>query len=482
MKRIITIILLSFLLITASGCDITKLITLDSKSSEGTAGEKTEDKDDSAFQNEDNLSHEASLNTGLKDLAKINPNINYNIANNDGYYSVGPVLGHIVNIEWKSSNSLEFRTDYGEKTIISSCAVEKDGLTAKALIETPSSGFYINNSLGDGKGLIFISLMNEGSFYWFKENELKEYKNTRYYYISPLQKYVILFPGDFKTKPLMINLESGVEIRLPVELDHGWPDYTAGLSFSVDETRIMYEDWYSGELCIYDIKNQKEYLRIGEKDFKLLEGALSPNGKMAAYIKCDLSQEYTKISEGRNPVGQRIVIYDIEKKKVLKEISGQPLIYARPVWSPDSKYLAFNILQIPNEKEPGIKIAGTPHVLNISTGKTTKLSDNEKGLKFASAWDEESRKVMADYKFRDGMHGPSVIELKLGDELDIDVSKYYISRVKKSGTDVYEIIGINNSKLKQFTHKNNLILSLDEKFIAFSAVIEGSEYLVIAPK
>lgn len=482
MKSIITIILLSFLLIGASGCDITKLPNLNNESGEGIMGEKNEDKDKSQSQSEDSLSHEALSRTGIMDLVKINPDIKYNIVNNEGYYSIGPVSGHIVNIEWKSPNSLEFRTDYGEKTIISSCVIEKEGLKTDALIEMPSNGMYINNSLRDGKGLVFISLINGGNFYWFKEKELKEYKNAQYYYISPLQKYVILFPGDLKTKPLLINLESGAESSLPAGVDHGWPEYTAGLSFSADETRLLYEDWSNGELCIYDIKGQKEYTRIGEKEYKFLEGALSPNGKMTAYLKCALNQEYTRTTEGRNPVGEKLVIYDIEKKKVLKEISGQPLIYARPVWSPDSKSLAFNMLQIPDEKDLDKKITANPHVINISTGKTTKLSDNEEGLKFAAAWDEESRKVMADYRSRDGLHGPSVIELKLGDELDIDISKYYLSRIKKSGTDVYEIIDINNSKLKQFTKRNNLVLSLDEKYIAFSTVVEGSEYLIIAPK
>ncbi len=483
MKRVITSVLLSFLLtIMLSGCDITKLISQDNKSGKGTAGEETGDKASTVFQGDEDLSNEASSVKGFKDLARMKPDIEYKITNNEGYYSIGPVLGHIVNIEWKSPNSIEFRTDNGEKTIISNCEIDEKGIKANAIIEAPPGSIYINNSLRDGRGLIFISLMNENNLYWYKNSELKEYKNIQYYYLSPLHKYAVLFPGDFKTKPLLVDLESDTEISLPLEVDHGWPEFAEGLSFSADEKWLLYEDWSKGELCVYDIKGKKEHLRIGEENYKLLEGVLSPKGNIVAYLKYEGTQEYKKIKEGRDPIGEKLVLFDIEKRKVLKEISGEPLIFSKPVWSPDGKYLAFNMLQMPDEKNSEIKIAGKPKVLNISTGKITKLSENEEGLRYAAAWDEESRKIIVEYKSSEIIREPSIIDLKSGDELNIDMDKYYISRVKKFGTDVYEIIGIDNSKLKQFDKRHNLVLSTDEKYIAFTAAIEGSEYLIIVPK
>lgn len=480
MQRIIIGVLLFFFLITVTaGCDITNLVTQDK---ENKMEEGTGEKDSPVFQGEGDLSDEVSSQQGFKDAVRINPDIQYEIENKEGYYSIGPLKGHIVNIQWNSPNSLEFRLDNEEKTIISNCVIDESGLKADALIEAPGNGIYINNSLKDGKGLIFISLMNEKNFYLYKNNELKEYKNIQYYYLSPLQGYVILFSGDFKAKPLLIDLSSGTETSLPLEADHGWPEYTAGLSFSEDETKLLYEDWSRMELCIYDIKNEKELMRIGEKDFNLIEGALSPNGKMAAYLKCDSRQEYIKIEGGRNPVGEKLAIYDLDKKKVIKEISGESLIYSKPIWSTDGKYLAFNMIENPNEKETGKKLIGNPYVLNISTGKTTKLSDNEEGLKYVIAWSDDNRKVMADYKSAGILNRPSAIEIKQGDELEIDKNEYYISRIKKSGTDVYEIIGINNSKLDQFDKKSNVALSTDEKYIAFGAIIDGSEYLIIALK
>lgn len=482
MKRLIYTALLSFLLIMiTSACDITNLTTQGEQLKKQTADGETKDNSSSVFQNQNKSLVISTQGNTFKDLAKINPDIKYEVSNKGGYYSIGPLDGHIINVKWDTLNSVDFRINNGKRDIISKCVIDKETVKVKALIEAPAEGIYINDSLKDGKGLVFISWMKEKNFYLYRNNELKEYKDIQYYFLSPLQKYIVLFPGDYKTTPLLIDLTSGNEIRLPIEVDHGWPEYKVGISFSADETKLMYEDWSKMELCIYDIKGQRSLYRIGEKGYSLLEGAFSPNGKMAAYLKYDNAKEPVNLYEGRNPIGHKLVVYDLEKKKVLKEIPGEELVYLKPIWSPDGKYLVFNMIKLQNDKETVEKFYGNPYLLNISTGKIAKLADNEEGLKYVMAWSEDNRKVMVSIKNKDNLSKLSVVDIKLSDELEIDNNKYYISNTIKTGTSVYEIISIDNSKLVQYNKKTNTALSSDEKYIAFGAAVDGKEYMIIAP-
>lgn len=483
MKRIIIAVLLSFLMITlTAGCDITNLVTQENQNNKQKTDGEIENASDSVFQGEDKSTGKEVLGKSFMDSVKTNPDIQYKTTNREGFYLIGPLNSHIINIQWDSSNSVVFRAANREKTIISKAVIDVNGVKSKAMIEAPANGIYISDTLKEGRGSVFISWMKEKNFYWYKNDELKEYKNIQYYYISPLQKYVLLFPGDLKTKPILIDLASGKEITLPLEVDHGWPEYLTGISFSSDETKLLYEDWSSMELCIYDIKANKELIRISDKGFNLLEGVMSPSGKMAAYLKYDKNQESINMEEGRDPIGQKLVIYDLEKKKVLKEVSGEEFIYLKPIWSSDGKYLAFNMIHKQNEKEIDSKLYGSPYLLNVSTGKTTKLSNNKEGLKYAIAWSDGNRKLLVDNKSMENINSLSAIDIKLGDELDIDKNKYYISEIKKSGTSIYEIISMDNSKLEQFNKKANLAFSLDEKYIAFGVTIDENEYLAIAPK
>lgn len=482
MKRLIYAVLLFFLLNTiATACDITNLTLQEDQNKNQTEDKGNKDNSSNVFQNQNNSSDEEVREKTFKDLVKINPDINYEAASSTGYYSIGPLKGHIINIKWDTAKSVNFRIKSEDSDIISKCVIDEETVKASTLIEAPANGIYISDSLRDGKGLVFISWMKEKNFYLYRNNELKEYKDIQYYFLSPLQKYIILFPGDYKTKPILMDLTSGNEIKLPIEADHGWPEYTAGISFSADETKLMYEDWSKMELCIYDIKGQKELSRISEKGYSLFEGVFSPNGKMAAYLKFDNSKEAMDWHGGRNPIGHKLVVYDLDKKKILKEIPGEEFVYLKPIWSPDSKYLAFNMVQIKNKNELGEQLYGNPFLLNISTGKTTKLANNEDGIKYAAAWSENSRRLMAALKSRDALNRFSAIDIKLGDELNIDSDKYYISRGIKEGTSIYEIISNDNSKLEQFKEKKNVSLSQDEKYIAFESIIAGNEYLIIAP-
>lgn len=480
MKRLIYVVILSFLLfMITTACDITNL-TVQEKQNKNQAADE-ENKGSTAFQDQNKSSTEDAGVKTFKDLMKINPDVKYEITNKVGYYSIGPLNGHIINIKWSTPNSVDFRINNGEKDIISNCVISEENVKVKALIESPADGIYINDSLKDGKGLVFISRMKEKNFYLYKNNEVKEYKDIQYYYLSPLQKYIILFPGDYKTKPVLLDLASGNEIDLPMEADHGWPQYAAGMSFSADETRLLYEDWSKMELCIYDIKGQRLLYHIGENGYSLLEGAFSPNGRMTAYLKYDNSKETKELHDERNPMGHKLVIYDLDKKKAVKEIPGEEFIYQKPIWSPDSKYLMFNMIQIKNNTEPGEQLYGNPYLLNISTGKIKKLADSTVGIKYALAWAEDNKKVMVGSKSKSILDKFSAIDVKLGDELSIDSGKYYISRVIKAGTMVYEIISIDNSKLEQFSVRNNAVLSPNQKYIAFEAAIDGNEYLIIAP-
>jgi dipeptidyl aminopeptidase/acylaminoacyl peptidase len=476
-------ILLFSLMMNFTGCDITNLLENGNQTNEQTKDGRIEDKNSSVFQSEDKLSEQRTNERILNNLVKINPDIQYEIVNKDGYYLIGPLSGHLINANWDSSNSFNFRIDDGKAAIISKGRIDENGVKINTLIEAPSEGIYINEWLKDERGLVFISLMDEKNFYWYRNNELKEYKNVQYYYISPLQKYIVLFSGDYKTKPVLIELASGKEIGLPIEIDHGWPVYTLGMSFNADESKLLYEDLSRKELCIYDIKGQKVLQGISEKGYSIYEAAFSPSGKMIAYLKQDDNQPITYMNEEvRSSLGHKLVVYDLEMKKVIKEIEGEPFVYLRPIWSPNGKFLIVNMAEISVDKEARQKLFGNPYLLNIDTGKIKKLSNNETVLKYVTAWSDDNRKVITNSTDTDAADRISAIDINIGDEFNIDISKYYISRLKKSGTKLYEIISIENSKLDQFIQKNNKSLSTDENYIIFSTTIDSKEYIIVGPR
>lgn len=484
MNRILSAAIIFFsLMMFFTGCDITNLVDQENQTNKQAKDVEIEDKSSSVFQSGDKLLEKVTNEGQFNDLVKTNPDIQYQIVNKDDYYLIGPLSGHLININWDSSNSFNFRIDNGIKAMISNGRIDENEVKINTLIEAPSEGIYINEWLKDEKGMVFISLMNGKSFYWFRNNELKQYKNVQYYFISPLQKYIVLFSGDYKTKPVLIELASGKEVDLPIEIDHGWPVYTLGISFIADENKLLYEDWSKKELCIYDIKGQKELQRISEKGYNIYEAAFSPSGKMIAFLKHDDSQPIMYINnEARSSLGHKLVIYDLEKKKVIKEIEGEPFVYSKPIWSPNSKYLIVNMAEISDDKDTGPKLLGNPYLLNIGTGKIEKLSNDEAELKYVTAWSDDSRKVLTNSTDKDASERMSTIDINSGDEFNIDINKYYISRAKKSGTYLYEIISIENSKLDQFNEKSNLVLSTDENYIAFSTTIDNKEYIIVGPR
>lgn len=471
------------MMVMFTACDITNLVEQGNQINEQTKNGKIEDKNNSVFKNEDKLLGKGANESIFNNLVKTNPDIQYEIVNKDGYYLIGPLSGHLINTNWDSSNSFNFRIDNGISTIISNGKIDENGVKINSLIEAPSGGIYINEWLKNEKGLIFISLMNEKNFYWYRNNELKEYENVQYYFISPLQKYIVLFSGDYKTKPVLMELSSGKEIELPIEIDHGWPVYTLGISFNADESKLLYEDWSKKELSIYDIKGQKEFQQISDKGYSIYEAAFSPNGKMVAYLKQDDSQPIMYMNdEARSSLGHKLAVYDLDKKKIIKEIKGEPFVYLRPIWSLNSKYLIVNMAEISVDKEAGQKLLGNPYLLNIDTGKIKKLSNNETVLKYVTAWSDDNRKVIANSTDKDVADIISAIDINIGDEFNIDISKYYISRLKNSGTNLYEIISIENSRLDQFREKRNKTLSTDENYIIFSTTIDNKEYIIVGPR
>ncbi|MDF2674222.1 MAG: hypothetical protein K0R09_2490, partial [Clostridiales bacterium] len=120
MNRAISLALLSFLLmIIIGGCDITQLVTEDKQTKEEVSGEEGKNNSNTVFENEGQSSKGSEIEEDFKNLVKTNLESKYEIKNMEGYYSIGPLEGHLINIKWESSNSVFFRTDNSEKARIS---------------------------------------------------------------------------------------------------------------------------------------------------------------------------------------------------------------------------------------------------------------------------------------------------------------------------------------------------------------------------
>jgi putative sterol carrier protein len=102
--------------------------------------------------------------------------------------------------------------------------------------------------------------------------------------------------------------------------------------------------------------------------------------------------------------------------------------------------------------------------------------------KFAAAWSDDNRKVIVYSTDKNSLGRISAIDVNVSDEFDIDSNKYFISKLKKSGTDLYEIISIENTKLSQFSEKRNEALSTDDKYIIFATIIDNKDYIVVASR
>jgi dipeptidyl aminopeptidase/acylaminoacyl peptidase len=338
--------------------------------------------------------------------------------------------------------------------------------------------------LNEEKGSVFISWMKEQNLYWYSNKELKEFKNTQYYCISPLQNYIVLFPGDDSGVPKLVDIKSGKKLELPEKINHGWPSYASGLCFSPGESRLAYEDWSKEAISIYDLKAEKEMALLSEDGYSFIEASFSPNGKMIACLKVDNNNPPTEIGgEGRNPAGSKLVVYDVEKKKALTEIDGEPYIWSTSLWSPDGKYLIVNMADITSDNKTGVQIKGEPYLLNASNWKLKKLTTEESGtwLKQGIAWSADSKKVLVNSVDEKGSSQLWAADINMNDELNIEDSEYYILKSKKSGTVVYEVVKLNYKSIDKFDTKRNFSLSPGEKYALFTIEEDGMEYIIVSP-
>ncbi len=286
--------------------------------------------------------------------------------------------------------------------------------------------------------------IDNGILLRFQKGEWKEYQGF-YYYFSPLQKHILIFPFDYNAPYQVIDLITDEEYVLPPEANHGSPIYNLGTTFSSSEEYLLYENWQDYSLHIYDFQENVETAQISEKEFYLLEASWSPDEKIIAYLKWDKDEPfiYTE-GDGRPPVGHIASIYDLNEKKVILEITGKPYIYGPPIWSPDGKQLILNMAEhAPNN----IDLIGNPHRYDLETGELVELITPVSGMveTVATAWSAEGDKILIKSIDQTTVKWSYwEVDIHTGVATEIDKGKQYVSISNQMGTSIYELIAITN--------------------------------------
>ncbi|KKM09715.1 hypothetical protein SY88_17405 [Clostridiales bacterium PH28_bin88] len=417
----------------------------------------------------------------FSDLVKLNPKVDYQVLDKDEHFSL-ELPGNINVTKWLSPNEFSLRMDNEGTYTILHGEITENGLQVTPLLQDPN--LYMHDILLKGNGALFISTLPEKSLYWLKNGQLKEYQGIQSYFISPLQKYVVLFPGQYRVEPAVINLDTSVERKLPLELDHGWPVYSFGLSFSPSESRLIYENWEDNSLRIFDLEAHREAGNLKDEKFSLIEPSWSPDEKLIAYLKWDKNEPWKDLGgDGRNPLGHEIIVYDLVKKEVVWRIDGKPFAWQAPIWSPNGKYILINMVRLEPSEVFDADLKGTPYVLNVTTGELKELATGDSGSehKGASAWSTDNSKVLIYSWPSNGPISHWVVDIDTGLAKRIDEEQNYVLRAKKNGTSVFEIINLNNLILNQYKDKEDLAVSVDGKFVSFKVNAEGQARFVVVP-
>lgn len=145
--------------------------------------------------------------------------------------------------------------------------------------------------------------------------------------------------------------------------------------FGQDSTKIRYDLAYQNDNIIY-VLNFKD-----KKELHLMEGAdpaISPDGLKLAYTKSNGS--------GRNDFKRFIVVVDLNTK-VETELKIFNNNYYGASWSPNSKYIAFNIWVTPPKWQIG--------TINLENSEVKIFNTNSKLGIYKPTWSADGRNIIA---------------------------------------------------------------------------------------
>lgn len=415
--------------------------------------------------------------TDFKASVELEPEAEYRTTNEKGHYSTGP-LNNIQHINWISPYEFTLRLYDDQHTSIHYGVINEKELRLQPVLKAATGLVYINDILPDARGTVLIGFGDNPGLFWYRDGKLQQYQKVQFYSISPQQKNMILFYDSKRRQPFLIDLITLAEQKLPTEVDHGWPVYTYGLSFSPDEKQLLYENWEQGALAIYDLEFKKEAYSLNEKGHNLLEGSLSPQKRQIAYLKWDKKEPTIEMGgDGRSSLGQKLAIYDLEKQEVIKEWTGEPLFISRPIWSPNGQYLLGNMVK----SIKGALLEGEPYIINLNTAELSKISNENNGINQTGlAWSADGNKILVS-RYEGNQVSHWVVDIHNGVETEVDESKHYILQEKKLGTVIFDLVNLDSTILKQYKEKENLLVSPGGKYVLFIIQEDGKQHLKVVP-
>jgi Tol biopolymer transport system component len=151
--------------------------------------------------------------------------------------------------------------------------------------------------------------------------------------------------------------------------------FISSFCFGQNSSKIKYDLAYQkgSEICIIRFEDKKE--------LKLTEGAdpaISPDGYKLAYTKSSGS--------GISTFKRFIVVLDLNTK-VEAELSISNINYYGASWSPDSKYIAFNIWITPPKWQVGI--------INLENSEVKIFKTNSELGIYQPTWSSDSKSIFA---------------------------------------------------------------------------------------